>query len=186
MLFMIIVLGGFVYNGRHILARHLAAITGAHLFPVGDKKLKDLRKPASAADNVLHPDSDAEYDTLYKKILADLPLLVKMHDTVIVDDPFHREGPRERFLAEAKKLDETIFIWIDSPDETVKSRLPYLRKIGAARNEAEAYRRLAHRTSQMQFFMPPLIYMHRVSNRRAAVRLKHFIEFVQSRGFSST
>lgn len=183
---MIIVLGGFVYSGRHILARHLAEITGGYLYPVTDKK---LQKPAVSEDGVLiseavHPNTDHEYEFLYDKIAADLPRLVKMHDTIIIDDPFHREGPRERFLASAKKLDKTIFIWIDSPDEMVKTRIPYLVRVKAAKDEADAYAKLEIRKSQMQFFMPPLIFVHRISNREAGERLKKFIDFVISRGFT--
>lgn len=182
---MIIVLGGFVYNGRHILARHLAGATGGHLYPVGDKKLRQpgLSRKGVLIAGVKQPNSDEEYDALYNKIAADLPMLVKLHDTVIIDDVFQREAPRERFLAAAKRLDRTIFIWIDSPDETVASRVPYLQKIGVVKDEADAYRKLEARKSQMQFFMPPLIFMHRISNRSAADRLKKFIDFVISRGF---
>jgi hypothetical protein len=157
---------------------------GAHLYPVNDRKLKSPRvvQGALTAD-VVQPKTDKEFDALYGKIAADLPLLTKMHDTVIVDDPFHREGPRERFLAAAKQTDKTIFVWIDSPDEFLKSRLPYLVRVHAAQSEEDARARLAERRAQMQFFMPPLIFMHRVSNKRAAERLKQFIEFVISRGF---
>ncbi len=182
---MIIVLGGFVYTGRHLVARHLAGVTGGYLFPVNDKKLQQpsLSKRGMMTMGVRQPNSDQEYETLYAKIAADLPMLVKLHDTVIIDDTFHREGPRERLLVAAKKLDKTIFVWIDSPDETVSSRVPYLIKTLAAKDEADAFQRLETRRSQMQFFMPPLIFMHRISNRKSAIRLQKFIDFVISRGF---
>lgn len=182
---MIIVLGGFVYNGRHALARHLAAVTGAYLYPVHDRKLvqPNISRRGVITAGVRQPNSDQEYDQLYGKVMEDLPMLSKMHEVVIVDDAFHREGPRERFLAAAKKLDRTIFVWIDSPDQTIADRVPFLQKSGVVKDEADAMKKLVARREQMQFFMPPLIFVHRQSNRAAAQRLKNFIDLVVSRGF---
>lgn len=184
---MIIMLGGFVFTGRHVLARHLATLMSAHRLPVNDKKQRFRRVSRSGVlvEGVVQPRRDVDLESVYKKVLADLPFLVKMHDVIIVDDGFHREGPRTAFIQAARKLDDVVFVWIDAPDASVARRVPYLLSLRMVTSEEDAYARLAERKKRMQFSSPPLVFFHEISSRAAARRLMAFIELSVDRGFTA-
>ena len=175
-----------MFTGRFALARLLAEEIGAYRFDVNAKKLARprLSRYGALTAGIREPQNDDEQEMVYRKVLADLPLLVKMHDVIIVDDAFHRQRPRDAFIAGARQLDDVVFVWIDAPDSTVPLRVPYLLEMGVGANEEDIYRRFEDRKTQLQFDAPPLIFYHEVSTKDAAKRLHSFIDLAIARGFT--
>ena len=130
---MLICLGGFLGSGRRILARKLAEKHQFHLYNIGSKKIHRhvFKKNGRVKEVVLQPNTEKLRLFLYERIIEDFPRLSKMHPDTIVNDEFHRETPREYFLAEARKYFGTVvFIWIDSDEIHVRGRLRDMVEIG--------------------------------------------------------
>jgi len=151
---MIICLGGLLGDGRKQLANRLAMRFGLHHFDIDRKKLREFSLDGTGNFKVLQPDTDEERLRVYDFALKEFSLLSKLHSTIIVDDTFHREIPREHFFSEARKYyGPVIFIWIESDEISVGERLERLRKSGMTTSVREAERRRERSRALLQ--LPP-------------------------------
>ena len=113
---MLLCIGGISGSGRKTLAREYAARSGYHLYDSNARKSHQyVRSDDGTYDQLTsHPQDDVTWEHLYGVILEDLSLLLKMHSGVVLEDSFHREGPREYFLKEAgERFGGVVFIWIE-------------------------------------------------------------------------
>lgn len=178
---MIICIGGFPGSGRRRLTHDLSKALGFYIYPLGETKrkpsFKGLHKFIRPARGSPYP--DGILIQIYKRIVADFPLVSKMYPDIIVKDHFHREIPREFFFAEAEKyFGPPIIVWVDASTEQSVARL---RDVLTSK-EKKLAARLAVMETTRRDYQPFTREIHTVdytANAEAAVR--HVLELVKKR-----
>lgn len=130
---MLVVLGGFIGNGRTALARKLARSFGLYFYDTGQHKLRGhyFDRRGQFVERTLIAHTEDEDMRVCRHAAGDLPLLSKLHSNVVMEYPFHRERPREYFLREAARYFKlVVFIWIDADDVYAQKRLEKMRRQG--------------------------------------------------------
>lgn len=176
---MLIVLGGLPGSGRIVLAQMLSEQNGFHWYNLASKKHHRLTRRADGfREHTVRPQTDDQYMHVYQRVLADFPLVSKMHSDVVVSDSFHRATPREFFLKEAENyFCPVVFVWVESPEEYTRPRLERMHKLGMMMTvEKEMQRRAVIKSELEPFSSPPLIFDHEETNDAAAKRLWNFIQ----------
>ena len=141
---MLIVLGGFLGNGRKMFAHRLAKRKNFHLYDTDAKKMRrfELQRGGAIKEMVQRPYREEQRLFLYKNVLADFSKISKMHPDMIIEDSFHRTAAREYFLTEARKyFKPVVFIWIDSDEAHVAERIRHMVTTGAIGSYEEGVRR---------------------------------------------
>lgn len=184
---MLIVLGGFLGSGRAILARLLAEQARFHYYPLLDKKkYLHFDKKHQLHERIMEPSTDPARMQMYRETLKDFPLISKMYNDVVIDDAFHREKPREFFLEEARAyFNPVVFVWIESPDETVEPRLQEAERVGFVPNVPAALRKRKQMIKEFEPFSGSLVFFHRISNKRAARELLGLVTHSVKRGLAN-
>lgn len=183
---MLIVLGGFLGSGRFVLADLLAEQSGFHHYPLLEKK-KNLHfgKNHQLHERIMEPSTDPARMQLYREVSKDFPLISKMYKNVVIDDAFHREKPRSFFLEEARAyFNPVVFVWVESPDETVELRLQTGKHTGLVPDTAIALRKRKQMIKEFEPFPGSLVFFHRTSNKSAAETLLRFINQCVKRGLA--
>jgi len=177
---MIICIGGFPGSGRRRLTHDLSKALGFYIYPLREtkrkpsfKKLHKLIRPARGS-----PYPDGTLMEIYKRIVADLPLLSKMYPDIIIKDHFHRETPREFFFGEAEKyFGPPLIVWVEASAERSAARL---RDVLAEKKKLTA--RLAVMETMRRNYQPFTREVHTIDymgDPEAAV--KHVLELVKNR-----
>ena len=184
---MLVVLGGFIGNGRGFLGPLLAKEMGFYYYPLLEKKKQlYLDNKHRLHERIMEPSTDPARAQLYREVLKDFRLLSKMYPDVIVEDTFHREKPREFFLQEARRyFSPVVFVWIESPDETAVARLQRAERIKLVPSAAKAIHTRSKTMKEFEPFSGALIFFHRISNRAAARALLGLINQSVKRGLAS-
>ena len=186
---MLIVLGGFLGSGRSGLARLLASKAGFYYYSLHEKKMHHLSLDENRRihERIMEPGTDALRMRMYREALKEFPMISKMHENVIVDDAFHRAQPRGFFLKEARAyFNPVVFVWVESPDETVEPRLRIMEHNGVITSVTTALRRRKQVIKEFEpFASRPLVFFHRISDERAAEALYGFIQLCIKRGFAT-
>lgn len=134
---MLIVLGGVLGSGRKALGRALAAKYGFYHYDLADKKFREYHRNVhgEVEERVRQPHDDAARMHLYARAFAELRPLSKMYNTVLLEDSFHRKGPRDWLLAETKKIfSPVVFIWIESQESDARLIIERMVKRKALKN----------------------------------------------------
>jgi hypothetical protein len=122
---MLICIGGLPGSERRAFAQALATHLGFHYYDINGKK---RRYPVFTKEGMVvrssHPKTDEERIMLYEKVLKDFQMLSKLYPDTVVDDVFHRAGPREQFFSRARVFFPDVrVIWIDSDDTGTETRI---------------------------------------------------------------
>jgi hypothetical protein len=128
---MLVCLGGFRGSGRKYLAKQLSKRHGLHYYDTTTKKSHKLRfkRDGSVKQQLNNPATDEYRTHVYSRVLADFQLVSTMHSDVVLEETFHRNGPRNFFLTEAAKyFKPVIFIWIECDESLVVSHLEILKE----------------------------------------------------------
>ncbi len=136
------------------MARKLAKKYGIHFYDIEahipHTRIFDKHGEAHEVPREIRRDETRMH--LYRKVLNGLPLLSKMHSDVILDDGFHREGPRDFFFKEAARyFNPVVVVWISSDEEHTLARMRYMEERGMIRGVDRA---LARRERMKQHFEP--------------------------------
>ena len=151
---MIILLGGFLGSGRRVLARKIAKRLGFYYYNIERKKLRAFKFNTNreVRHRTIQPRSDVERRRMYAQVVEEFPLLSKMYPDIVIDDAFHRAGPREYFFSEAKRyFRDMVFVWVDSDEKWVGERFVHMLKKKVIRSIEDARRR---RLSAKKRFQP--------------------------------
>ncbi|HTR18613.1 MAG TPA: hypothetical protein VMH91_01370 [Candidatus Paceibacterota bacterium] len=141
---MLILLGGFLGSGRKMLAKQLAYRQKFYLYDTEAKKMHhpEFQSDGSVKEVTEPPKSEEQRMFLYKRIVDDFPRLSKMYPDTVIEEAFHRIGPRDYFITEAKKFfDPVVFVWVDSDEAHVEERMRRMVKLGLVKNLSEAMNR---------------------------------------------
>ena len=112
---MLIVLGGLFGSNRVRVAELISLKKGIFRYDISTRKDHLYEMESDGNFKVIQPRNDKRRFKLYADVSKDLGLLSKMHPSIIVDDAFHRAGPRDFFLKEASRhFSPIVFVWIDS------------------------------------------------------------------------
>lgn len=175
---MLICLGGFVGSGRRILAEKIAEQLKFHYYNTQEKVIRHTVRPGEknvSANPYFISDQDKTF--LYKRVLADLPLLSKMHSGIVVDDEFNRAGPRNQFFSEVKKYIHTVaFVWIDCDDEYVENNLRIMTLRKRIPSIQQGLRKRALEQKEFEpFATPQRTFRPQLANDKAAALLIELI-----------
>ncbi|MCE9541254.1 hypothetical protein K8R03_01690 [Candidatus Kaiserbacteria bacterium] len=166
---MIVFFGGFLGSGRKSIARRYAARYGFHYYDIDNERLHRFvrDKKGRTKERPVAARGDKALMQLYEKVAARLPLLVKMHQGVVIDHAFHRDAPRKYLFAEARKLSNDVaLVWIQSEEQYVLKRLQLLEKRKMIRSVADALRGRALTKKYFQLFRPAPAVFKRAGYRR--------------------
>lgn len=130
---MLIVIGGKLGSGRRGLAKQVAARLGYHYCSLDTYKPTDFfrGKDGVLSEHRKGPVDDGQRKLLYGRMAADMHLLAKMHEGVVVEAPFDYEHVRTSFMKEAsREFRHSAFVWVTADDSYVQERLEHLQKKG--------------------------------------------------------
>jgi hypothetical protein len=154
---MIIFLGGFPGSNKRALVEKLSQKHDLYYHDLdrfmAQKQFFDMQMQFNK--QAFYPRFDAERLLVYKKAAADLPMMSKLYENVIVSDSLHRKTPREYFFKEAKKyFDRIAIVWIEVSDE--QARRVITEQYG--KNETLGPLQVMRRRTRMQRVFEPFSY----------------------------
>lgn len=114
---MIIFIGGFIGSGRVPLARNLAERLGYHFYEKRIPGLAYLRTIGALKGPGSLVPADSSQLLSFRRLAKELPQLVKMHEGIVITESFHTARSRDFLFDVARKITDTLIIWVDSPDD---------------------------------------------------------------------
>ena len=176
---MLIVLGGFLGSGRHILARKLAERMGFYYYDSEGKKPRRgfIDKNHMLRERIIRPMNDEARTRYYELILDDFRVGSKMYPDIVVDDSLHRKKPRDFFLHEARKyFDKIAFVWVDTPEESVAEHFSKMNELKIIRSIEKASARRARHIKNFEQFGPETpVFFHHKTGKHSVGRLMRLV-----------
>lgn len=174
---MILILGGFIGSGRKMLAHELALREGFHHYAMDEHKLTKFReKNGEVIERKMSFRTDPMRRMAYKRAIRDMERLIKMHNNIVIEDSFHRKGPREYFFQAIQRFHPVDFIWIECDESSVTKRLQKMKKKGLIGSVRRCLERRERAIAQFEPFDVPPPTFH-IAAQEKDIR-KRFLEMI--------
>ena len=130
---MIIFVGGVIGAGKSTVARGLAAHFSFPYYDVDEIKKDVFRQDPDYERNIAEgiPFNDELRREVFRRVFADLEVLIGEHPHIVVDETLHKREIRHFLYDEARRIaGGFIVIWVQAREEIIIERLGAKKRTG--------------------------------------------------------